>query len=579
MIARPQTKLRPYQIKLKSDIYSAWGNHKNVLAVAPTGAGKTTIFADLLKEHDGYAAAIVHRKELVAQISLTLAREGVYHTIIGDDKMSKKITNKHIKKYGQSYILPNSKIIVAGVITFVKRAKALDFLYKQITLWVQDEAHHDLAENVWGSAVKLMPNAKGIGVTATPERADGKGLGSHHEGIYDTMVTAPTGRDLIELGYLCDYTIVCDDSVDLEDVPITAGGDFSPVKASKKTAGSTIVGDVVQSYLQHAFGKRGITFAVNVEEATKIAIAFNTWGVKAEVVHAGTDAGVRDDVIERFERGELLMLVNVDLFGEGFDVPMVEVVSMARGTASFGLFAQQFGRALRPVYAEGWPIDTTEQRLAAIANGPKPKAIIIDHVGNVVARHGVPDARSNWTLDRRDSGAKRKVDPNKIMMRKCVNPICNLAYEAYRIACPHCHTQPKPVERKTPKQVDGDLVELSEEVLKRMRGEIKSVDLDIKDAHAKYSRFASSELMLAGMMKNHKNRSSQQKDLRDTMADWGGYQQHFGLNNREIQKRFYQAFEIDVMTAKSLGIKEAVKLKTKIDDVLRILKDDVKRLG
>lgn len=579
MIARPATKLRPYQIKLKSDIYSAWENFTNVLAVAPTGAGKTTIFSDLLKEHVGYAAAIVHRKELVAQISLTLAREGVYHTVIGDDKMSKKITNKHIKKYGQSYIVPNSKIIVAGVITFVKRAKQLDFLYKQITLWVQDEAHHDLADNVWGKAVKLMPNARGIGVTATPERADGKGLGSYHDGIYDTMVMAPTGRELINMGYLCDYKIICDDSVNLDDVPITAGGDFSPIKASQKTAGSTIVGDVVQSYLKHAWGKRGITFAVNVEEATKISIAFNTYGVKSEVVHAGTDSGLRDDIIERFERGELLMLVNVDLFGEGFDVPMVEVVSMARGTASFGLFCQQFGRALRPVYAEGWPIDTVEQRLAAIANGPKPYAIIIDHVGNVCARHGLPDSRSNWTLDRRESGAKKKVDPNKIMMRKCINPICNLAYEAYRIACPHCGAQPKPVLRQTPKQVEGDLVELSEEVLKRMRGEIKSVDLDVMQAHAKYSKFATSEIILAGMMNNHKNRSSQQKELRDSMASWGGYQQHFGLNNREIQKRFYQAFEIDVMSAKSLGLKDAQKLKNKIDAVLRILRNDIKQVG
>jgi superfamily II DNA or RNA helicase len=365
----------------------------------------------------------------------------------------------------------------------------------------------------------------------------------------------------------------------LTDVKITSSGEFSPSENAKKTSGSTIVGDVVASYLTHAYGKRGITFAVNVIEATKISRAFNAADIAAEVVHAGTLESIRDEVIDRFERGELLQLVNVDLFGEGFDVSMVEVISMARGTASFGLYSQQFGRCLRPVYAAGWPLDTDQQRLDAIANGPKPRAIIIDHVGNVTVRHGVPDVRNNWSLDRRERGAKKKPDPNKIMMRKCSNILCNLAYEAFRISCKHCGNVPKPSQRQTPKQVEGDLVELSEEVMQRMRGELGLVDQTVAEAHNRFSKFATSEMMLAGMMKNHKNRTESQLKLRSAMASWGGYQTYFGLNDREIQKRFYSAFAIDVMSAQSLNKKDAEKLNSEINSVLEILNDDIDTMG
>src|SRR5882762_8257373 len=141
-----------------------------------------------------------------------------------------------------------------------------------------------LRDNKWGKVASMFPNARWLGVTATPNRADGRGLGRHADGLFDTMVHAPSMRELIRMGYLTDYRIFTIPSdVDLTDVPISAGGDFSPEPLRKAVHRSHIVGDVVQHYLRIARGKLGVTFAVDVESATQIAAAFNAAGVKAEV--------------------------------------------------------------------------------------------------------------------------------------------------------------------------------------------------------------------------------------------------------------------------------------------------------
>ena len=166
---------------------------------------------------------------------------------------------------------------------------------------------------------------------------------------------------------------------------------------------------MVDHYLRIAKGKLGVTFAVDVEAAGDIATAFKKAGVPAEIVTAKTPDTLRASILRRFRNRELLQLVNVDLFGEGFDLPAIEVVSMARPTQSFSLFAQQFGRALRPM--DG-----------------KEHAIIIDHVGNV-HRHGLPDAPRDWSLDRRERRSSKNVDI-VIPTRTC--PECAGAYERIR---------------------------------------------------------------------------------------------------------------------------------------------------
>jgi DNA or RNA helicases of superfamily II len=206
-----------------------------------------------------------------------------------------------------------------------------------------------------------------------------------------------------------------------------ATGDFNADQLRKAVHKSHITGDVVAHYLKLAPGKLGVTFAVDVEAATEIAGAFRAAGVPAEVVSAKTPDALRAQILRRFKAREILQLVNVDLFGEGFDLPAIEVVSFARPTESFALYCQQFGRALRLMLSkEAAAVHahlTDEQRRAAIAASEKPVAIIIDHVNNVL-RHGLPDARREWSLDRRErrSGKKSDAIPNAGLRQPGVYP-------------------------------------------------------------------------------------------------------------------------------------------------------------
>jgi superfamily II DNA or RNA helicase len=341
-------QLRPYQASLLADIYTSWQTHQNVLAVLPTGGGKTVIFSEAIRLHDGASVAIAHRQELVSQISLALARDEVRHRIIGPQNIVREIVQLQIQEIGRDYYDPSARCAVAGVDTLVRRGDELSRWCQQVTLWVQDEGHHQLTGNKWGTAAAMFPNARGLLVTATPERADGKGLGRHADGLVDVMVEGPGMRQLITDGYLTDYRVFCPPSdLDLSTVATGADGDYIRGQLAMKTRSSTIMGHVVEHYQRIAPGKLGVTFAPDVETATEFAALFNAAGVRAEVVSAKTPARMRSEILRRFRRREILQLVNCDLFGEGFDLPAIEVVTMARATQSYGLYAQQFGRALR----------------------------------------------------------------------------------------------------------------------------------------------------------------------------------------------------------------------------------------
>jgi len=208
-----------------------------------------------------------------------------------------------------------------------------------VTLCVIDEGHHVLKDNKWGTAFQIFPNAKGLLVTATPDRADGKGLGRHADGLVDAMIEGPTMRDLINQGYLTDYRVFAPPSdLDLSQVTTSADGDYNKAKLKAAVRKSHVIGDVVTHYLRIAPNKLGITFATDVETATDIAAQFNAQGVPAAVVSAKTSDADRVAILRRFKNRELLQLVNVDLFGEGFDLPAIEVVSMARPTQSYGFY-------------------------------------------------------------------------------------------------------------------------------------------------------------------------------------------------------------------------------------------------
>lgn len=531
-------QLRDYQQATEFEINKAWLAVRNVLAVLPTGAGKTVLFAKILNDHNGAACAIAHRQELVSQISIALARFGVSHRIIAPQPLIRDIVQLHVEEVGRSYYNPSARVAVAGVDTLNRRSDTMRSWLNSVTLWVTDEAHHILDGNKWGRAVDLFPNAKGLGVTATPCRADGAGLGRHADGLFDVMTEGATMRELINRGYLTDYRIFAPPSdLDLEGVKTTALGEFSPKQVKKRIERSHILGDVVKHYLRIAPGKLGITFAVDVENATLIAERFNAAGVPAAVVTAKTPLRERSAILRRFKRRELMQLVNVDLFGEGFDLPAIEVCSFARPTMSYSLYVQQFGRALRLMDGKQW-------------------AIIIDHVGNI-KRHGLPDKLREWTLDRREKSSRKKHDPDLIPLKTC--KACSGLFEAVYAVCPYCGALDVPAGRSSPQQVDGDLFELDAATLAQMRGEIETVDSELD------VRFYPSDPKIRfAALKRHAIKQESQTTLRDSIRLLGGYHITQGIDQSESWKRFYFRFGVDVMSAQALPAREANELQIRI---------------
>lgn len=516
---------------------------KNILVVLPTGAGKTFVFSRIAAACRTAVCAIAHRSELVSQMSVALGREGVRHRVIGPGALHRTCEALHMQEFSRSYIDPGSRVAVASVDTLI-RMSATDPWLTQVGLWIQDEAHHVLADNKWGQACAMFPNAVGLGVTATPIRADGKGLGRHADGLMDHMIVGPTMRELIDRGYLTEYRIFAPPSdIDLSAVTTSASGDYSPPKLKIARQQSHITGDVVAHYLRIAPGKLGVTFDTDIDSATQTAAAYRAAGVPAEVVSSKTPDAVRASVLRRFRARELLQLVNVDLFGEGFDLPAIEVVSMARPTQSYALYCQQFGRALRPLAG-------------------KTHAIIIDHVANY-KRHGLPDAYREWSLDRRERVA-RSAPTDVIPLRTCLNddPVCAAVYERVLPACPECGMVHVPAARGTPEQVDGDLHELDPAVLAEMRKVQAKIDGDVH-----YPNGAAPEVMGA-IRKRHLERQSTQEQLRRSIALWAGWQTALGRNTSETYKRFFYKFGTDVMSAQALGPRDAENLDGQIQTEL-----------
>jgi len=311
----------------------------------------------------------------------------------------------------------------------------------------------------------------------------------------------------------------------------------------KESQKSHIVGDVVDHYLKFAPGKQGITFATDIETAGKMAERFNARGVRAEAISSNTPDTVRVELIRRFRLKEIQMLVNVDLFGEGFDVPAVEVVLMARPTQSWAVYSQQFGRMMR------------------LCDG-KLYGILIDMVDNVrrmAAVYGLPDTPQNWTLAAREKGVKSA--PSLPGVTTCLG--CFQPYDAFRVVCPHCGTRKEPAGRELPKQVDGDLCELTPDALAELCEGVGKIDEPAEVVGHRVAAVAG-DLAGLGAEKKHRKKQEAQFELRDTMALWGGVQGAQGLQTREQQKLFYLTFGIDVMSAQALKRVDAVELNDKV---------------
>lgn len=515
--------LRPYQVQLKADIYEAWSaGHRNILAVLPTGMGKTKKFCKLAMEmahgQNKFPTAImVHRKELVQQISLTLAEEGIVHNIIAPRPVILGIVGAHRRVLRHQFYDYNAPITVVSVDTLNARKHKHEKWCQQIRLWITDEAAHLLRNNKWGKAVDLFPNAIGLGVTATPRRLDKKGLGRHADGVFDTMVEGPNSRWGIEHGFLCRYKIAIPPS-DYQDFLKKASdtSDYSHDAMLVADNRSKIVGDTVANYGKFAGGKQAILFASTIETGHRIEKEFLAKGIPAKLLTGDTDDKERLDAMLDFRDKKIKVLLNVDLFDEGLDVPGIECVIMARPTMSLPKYLQMVGRGLRP--AEN-----------------KSHLIIIDHVGNVI-RHGLPDARRNWSLDR---VVKRRDKTNFI--RICSNIMCNAPYDRVLTECPWCGTPAVTASnggggRVPPREVDGDLEFVDVDTLREL--EVKT-HLDSPAAVGKKTSFVAGGPAGIKAMKAQMERIETQKTLVNTIAKWAGVMRHHGYSDRMIHKRFY----------------------------------------
>ncbi len=536
-------QLRPYQTDLKLRIYEAWAKgHRNVMAVLPTGLGKTVKFCSIAYElaiqaMDKMPTAIcVHRKELVQQISLTLAEAGIMHNIIAPRPVILGIIAGHRRLLKKAFYHDRANISVISVDTLNARKDRHDKWSKTVKLWITDEAAHLLKNNKWGKVVDLFPNAIGLGVTATPERLDGKGLGRKADGVFDTMVEGPSTRWGIANGFLCKYKIAVPAS-DYQDhlKRATAGSDFTHEAMANASKTSRIVGDVVFNYNKFASGKQAIVFASDINSAHKIEKKFIEAGIPAKLLTGTSTDSERLEGMIDFRNKTTKVLINVDLFDEGLDVPGIEVVIHARPTMSFGKFRQMNGRGLRP-------------------DGDKV-LIIIDHVGNV-ARHGLPDSQVTWTLDRRE---KRQQKVN--LIRICSNVECNSPYDRTLTECPWCG-QPAFVAgngagRIGPAQVDGDLFLLDPDTYREMQ---ESTILESPESVSRRVGMVAGKPAMLKALKNQVERIATQTELSETIALWAGKQRDNGLNDRSIHKKFYIEYERTISQALTEPKAEMTKL-------------------
>jgi DNA repair protein RadD len=566
-------QLRYYQSDLLNSVSEQWAKGlRNVLMMAPTGAGKTLPLAEAIRRHRGVSCAIAHRDNLVIQLSLTLAAQGVRHRIIASQKTQRAAAALQAHKLGRTYIDPGARCAVASAQTLVKRDELTKWC-ATVTLWVVDEGHHLTKGSVWGKCVERFthPECCGLIPTATPGRADGKGLGSHHDGYADVLVALVEDGDKLAVRVaMPQESITCAPARVLMNPPpggerfltrykvaiakthlehylgaVGPSGDWTPAEQKKAAAAVNMVGDVVESYKQFAAGLTAIVFARDVEEAGNIAKAYRAEGITAEVLTGETDPAVRMSIFARLESGALKIVVAVDVISEGTDIPAVGAIIFARATASLGLFLQMVGRGLR------------------LAPG-KEFCILIDHVGNVLRHRGGPDTPRTWSLSRRDKRASAARDA--IPLRVCLEVDCMQPYEKHLDACPYCGAPtPEPEKRGPPEVVEGVLSLMDDETLARLRGETpKSADEYSREMYASGlpGRFAGANV------KRHEERLDTLDALREAMAVWAGPRHAAGRSDREIQREFWYIFQCDVFTAQNLSREEAEKLLTRVSDAI-----------
>lgn len=468
-----EIKLRDFQQQAVQDIRAAFagahsenlehrngheGKARTVLFVLPTGGGKTFSFAFIATkaaERGNRVLIIAHRKELIRQASCSLAALGVFHQVVAPKDKIAAIRRAHIDKFDRPFINRTAHVAVASIQTLARRLPWLkDF---NPALVIPDEAHHAVA-GTWKKALDELPDARVLGVTATPGRADGQGLGD----VFEVMVRGPQMAWLIDQGYLVPARVfrppLRAGAADAMAKVGRRGGDLDAQQQAAILDNASITGDAVQHYNQHAPGKATIVFCASVNHARHVAAQFQAAGWKFTVVTGDMDDGERDRAIFGLASGAVHGIVTVDVVSEGVDIPFAEVAILLRRTESESLYLQQVGRVLRPTFADGYDVSDPDGRLDAIANSEKHYGLILDHVGNTEA-HGLPHAERNWSLDseKRSRGGGGATEGPKML--QCAN--CYHVHEPRR-SCPECGYEYEAHVWNPPKQDDSELEEVSE---------------------------------------------------------------------------------------------------------------------
>jgi DNA repair protein RadD len=356
--------LHPFQHTAVEQIEAAVAaGIRRILLVCPTGGGKTVIASDLIKRWVAqYMASlfVAHRREIIQQTSSKLHGNGVAHGIImaGADKN----------------LRPQEMVQVASIDTL--RARSLNSTAHRLPpakiIWI-DEAHHARART-YERLIEAYPDAIIIGLTATPVRGDGRGLGN----VFETIIECPQVAELIGLGFLVRARVYAPVIPDLRGVR-TRTGDYVIDQLARRMNTDQLVGDIVEHWLKHSERRRTVAFACDVAHSVHIRNEMLAADIRAEHLDANTPIKEREWILARLASGETEVVTNCQVLSEGWDCPPVGCVILARPTKQMGLYRQMIGRTLRPY--EG-----------------KSDCIVLDHSG-ACYRHGLPEDPIEWTLD------------------------------------------------------------------------------------------------------------------------------------------------------------------------------------
>jgi len=433
--------LRPYQESAIAQLRAGFlaGNRRQVLVV-PTGGGKTTIMAHIvrlwLQRHDttNTVLFVAHRTELIEQASERLDQNGV--------------SEHGIVMAGSFRHRPYAPVQVASIDTLAARKK----LVPGPELVIIDECHraratqhHTLLTDPW----KGFPNAQVIGLTATPWRLDGRGLGEYVDGrpiLFSNLVVGATYADLIGDGFILEPRVLAPTPPpDLSGVRLGDDGDYSESDLADLYDQPASIADIVRHWKDHGNGERTIVFATSVQHSKHIAEAFAAVGISAAHVDGTTPKDRRRETLDQLRSGDVRVVSSVAVLTEGFDCPPLSVAILARPTASVSLARQMVGRVLRP--AAG-----------------KTRALVID-LGGIVERHGWPTADLHWSLADRPTKPRQGGGGEDEPLFHC--KACRVISPGKPPKCPACGAVPGAAAIDLGVETQVPLVELSRDSARR----------------------------------------------------------------------------------------------------------------